>query len=304
MDRNRSGSRYQPRDNLRDKRIAVFEEITRDCLSGKYFNAQGAQVLLPQQLVLDSVSKNVQYRDPSNIPQQIENCYKEPSKIIVARGDCVTAALQLKQRGLNPALLNMASAKHAGGGVVRGAGAQEENLHRRSNYFQHLSNPQKIKRRRPFGYPIPEFGGIYSPSVLFFRGTEADGYPYLDAPVPISCIAVAAYNRPDTTLDGRLTADIAQDTKRKIQMLLRIAVYHKHDSIVLSALGCGAYRNPPAHIAELFKEVIYDEFLFCFKEIVFAIFDDHNAHMEHNPRGNLRPFSDVFEVAVTDVSDL
>ena len=35
-------------------------------------------------------------------------------------------------------------------------------------------------------------------------------------------------------------------------------------------------------------------FHYQFKRIVFAIFDDHNAHQTHNPDGNFKPFYDVF----------
>ena len=32
----------------------------------------------------------------------------------------------------------------------------------------------------------------------------------------------------------------------------------------------------------------------CFREVVFAIFDDHNAHKAHNPEGNFAPFVRCF----------
>jgi len=47
-------------------------------------------------------------------------------------------------------------------------------------------------------------------------------------------------------------------------------------------------------MAQLFKECIL-EFDGCFKKIVFAIFDDHNACRRHNPKGNLAPFEEEFE---------
>eukprot|EP00969_Alexandrium_andersonii_P313851 13865419-Alexandrium_andersonii.AAC.1 len=41
-------------------------------------------------------------------------------------------------QGCKVAVLNMAAKKHPGGGVRSGAGAQEENLHRRSDAFRFL----------------------------------------------------------------------------------------------------------------------------------------------------------------------
>eukprot|EP00969_Alexandrium_andersonii_P123653 5464528-Alexandrium_andersonii.AAC.1 len=40
--------------------------------------------------------------------------------------------------GYRVAVLNMASSKHPGGGVRDGRGAQEENLHRRTDAFRFL----------------------------------------------------------------------------------------------------------------------------------------------------------------------
>src|SRR5689334_5359894 len=77
--------------------------------------------------------------------------------------------------------------------------------------------------------------------------------------------------------------------------------YIGHDAIVLSAFGCGAFCNPPATIAQLFWEVISSgygggvEKPKTYRQIVFAIFDDHNANRRHNDEGNLLPFQRRFE---------
>ena len=65
------------------------------------------------------------------------------------------------------------------------------------------------------------------------------------------------------------------------------------DSIVLGAFGCGAFHNPPKHIARLFHEVINEkEFKDKYKLIAFAILEDHNS-----PRGgNLQPFIEEFKL--------
>ena len=65
---------------------------------------------------------------------------------------------------------------------------------------------------------------------------------------------------------------------------------------MLSAFGCGAFRNPPKHMAILFKEVFNEnEFRNQFKLVVFALLDDHNSWKEHNPEGNILPFHKEFE---------
>jgi len=68
------------------------------------------------------------------------------------------------------------------------------------------------------------------------------------------------------------------------------------DCLVLGAFGCGAFANPPNHMAELFKEVLLEkEFIKKFKFIVFSIFEDHNSNKRHNPNGNVLPFLEVFD---------
>jgi len=91
----------------------------------------------------------------------------------------------------------------------------------------------------------------------------------------------------------QLADDIAASSKEKIRLILRIGLLHGHDSLVLrytiammehmmhspdtqpkntSAFGCGAFCNPPYHIAQLFWEVIEHQFFHSFKHICFAIF--------------------------------
>jgi uncharacterized protein (TIGR02452 family) len=239
----------------------------------------------------------------------------------VKNADCLDEALRLKELGLNPVVLNMASAKRPGGGYENGAGAQEENIFRRTNLAFVLADIEGLDPKRRWGYPLPEFSSVYTPKAFILRSSEQTGYAFLPAPVEMAFVAVAAYANPatNTKRDGTiwLTQKMAEKTDRKIRGLLYVsrallcthtpsclliwisrwtALSHGHDSIVLSALGCGAYKNPPKHIAQIFRKVLQDTaFKNKFKHVVFAIFDDHNARKSHNPEGNVQPFVDVFQ---------
>lgn len=187
----------------------------------------------------------------------------------------------------------MASSRRPGGGYLSGAGAQEENLFRRTNYVQHLADPDKeFDPKRKWTYRLPEFACVYSKNVFIIRASEAEGYAFLSKPVPMSFLALSAYAHPPLTKDKqRLIPQVAENTKRKIRCLLSTGLYHGHDALVLSALGCGAFRNPARHMAQLFKEVLLEEeFVNRYKHISFAIFDDHNARGD----GNYQPFFEVF----------
>ncbi|MDE6291549.1 MAG: TIGR02452 family protein, partial [Muribaculaceae bacterium] len=89
--------------------------------------------------------------------------------------------------------------------------------------------------------------------------------------------------------------DLIDGIKNKMRTVFRIGLRHGHDSLVLGAWGCGAFCNPPEHIAELFKEVLEEtEFRDKYREIIFSIIDDHNSRRPHNPEGNILPFLRVF----------
>ncbi|CAF3939764.1 unnamed protein product [Rotaria sp. Silwood1] len=82
-------------------------------------------------------------------------------------------------------------------------------------------------------------------------------------------------------------------TKEKmLENIFAIGHHHKHDCLVLSAFGCGAFKNPPEHVALLFKSVIY-QYAGYFKTIYFAIIDDHNTGNQINPNGNFLPFKKI-----------
>jgi len=176
--------------------------------------------------------------------------------------------------------------KKAGGGYKHGAAAQEESLFRRSNYNEFLDviHPPGL-------YPIPEFGGIYSQNVLVFRASEKKGYQFLLQPIFLNFIAAAAYNDPlnDEFYKDRYVAD----TEQKIRSILKIGLNHGHDAIVLGAFGCGAFKNPPKHIALLFQKVLR-EFDGYYKTVVFAILEDKNS-MNNSAQGNLDTFLSVFK---------
>ncbi len=275
-------------------RVQVMQETMAIARAGSYRNPSGGDVFLPVGRMREGVRRS-RIVDNAHVLQVGIQGTGGSSKagITVVDNDCLDEALKLLAVGFNPVVLNMSSWRHPGGGYLSGAGAQEESLFRRTNYFQHLANPDRLPQDEPVVYPIPEFGNIYSPDVLVFRRGERERYKLLDAPVFVSFVAAPAYNRPDTT-GNRLTDDYARRTKLKIQGILNTGLFFGHDAIVLSAFGCGAFRNPPKHVAELFKEVIEQSYTSRYKKITFAIINDHNSGMAHNPRGNFSPFLETF----------
>ncbi len=195
----------------------------------------------------------------------------------------------------------MASRRNPGGGVLGGAGAQEENIFRRTNLFHSMFQfaPYATEyglEKSTHQYPLDQnFGGVYTPEACVFRGLEKDGYPLLDECFNLSFISVPAMNRPELDKNGNIAPELVLGIKNKMRTVFRIGLHKGHDALVLGAWGCGAFRNPPAHIARLFHEVLLEEeFRNRYRKIAFAIVEDHNSRKSHNPDGNLLPFQREF----------
>ena len=282
---------------VKELRIKEFRNTIDIVNKGRYVTENGTYYSFPDDS--DMMCKTVFYEREICLPEAVQGC--EQTIVEVQNIDCLYAGAQLKERGYNPAVLNMASRRNPGGGVVTGAGAQEETLFRRTNLFRSLyqfapfAGMYGIKTSH-HQYPLDRnFGGIYTPDAVYFRESEQKGYALMDNPVSLSFITVAGMNRPDLTADGMIADHHVEPIKNKIRTIFRIGLAHGHDSLVLGALGCGAFRNPPRHVARLFHEVMDElEFKNKYRRIVFAILDDHNAHQSHNPEGNYKPFADEF----------
>ena len=77
--------------------------------------------------------------------------------------------------------------------------------------------------------------------------------------------------RSDPPVEGYANEADLKLTNRKIRALFQLAKLHGHDSLVLGALGCGAFRNPSRAVATLFREAI-DEYIYNFRCVSFAIY--------------------------------
>lgn len=180
--------------------------------------------------------------------------------------DCVYSAVNLVKQGHNPLLLNMASWVQPGGGVKNGAGSQEEDLFRRSNYHKFLHTHY---------YPQKRFQAILSKQVEFSRKGRDVAYVAMEKPINIDCVASPCLKNPHLTTNGRFTKEEDIDyVLTKIRQLFQIAYENGNDSLVLSAWGCGAFHCPSQHMGELFGDVVKENMGF-FKNITFAIIDEN-----------------------------
>jgi uncharacterized protein (TIGR02452 family) len=298
-----AASAGKDRDSLRGLRREVWSNTVQIVRAGAY-EVGGAHV------ELDPASAEA-LREGTAFYAQTEDLVVAPARrgqyrtvVSVHNADFLEIARAIATPECPPAVLNMASRQNPGGGVDRGSGAQEENLFRRSNTFCALyqfvdyGRDYGVPRNADASYPIPrESGGVYSPGVTVFRSAETTGYALLLHPYRVNVLTVPAINEPDLIeRQGRLwlSDDMARATLVKIRTIFRIAARHEQPDVVLSAFGCGAFKNPPHHMAELFSEVLAEpEFAGVFRRVAFAIIDDQNAFHRASPEGNYVPFERV-----------
>ncbi len=189
-------------------------------------------------------------------------------------------------------LLNFASARNPGGGFIRGAKAQEEDLARCSGLYACLM-PQRTYYAQNEPAPGDPVGGmlytdhiIHSPGVPFFRLKNRD---LLDAPFRASVITAPAPNatqalRRDPTALPLIEAAL----RRRAGGVLAVAEARGHRSLLLGAWGCGVFGNPPVLVASAFADWLASpRFAGAFDRVEFAVFEPVRG------RDTLAPFARI-----------
>jgi len=186
--------------------------------------------------------------------------------VLVLPGDWGAVALEMSRRfGTTFAVLNMANAYGPGGGYMDGTAAQEENMFRRTDCHFSL-DPAVMEAGRDLY--------VASHSALL---NAADGRVMLDTATPRVCVrgpedmeqddlgyawldddeVFPFYELRAAAIDLRDGSRFdAAETERRItaqlDTLAEVGVRHA----VLSAFGCGAFRNPARRVAAAFRRAI------------------------------------------------
>lgn len=208
-------------------------------------------------------------------------------RISVTKERSFQAAIRLA--GIKPeakiAVMNFANAFHAGGGVTRGAGAQEECLCRCSTLYPLLYRRSLRDSFYKYYHDLNTAKAsdslIYTEGVVICKTDEA--YPVRmkkEDWVNVDVITIAA---PDLRMKSNKYAQMigagicmsdaelfGYHVKRAIHMLT-VAASKGADVLVLGAFGCGAFRNDPKVVAKAYKTAL-EVFPKVFDEVVFAVY--------------------------------
>lgn len=183
------------------------------------------------------------------------------------------------------AVMNFANAFHAGGGVAKGASAQEECLCRTSTLYpllyRNTLRNSFYKHHHDLNTPKASDSLVYTEGVIICKTDEdvPKRMPKEDW-VTVDVITIAAPDLRDKSnkyapvVNGGTYMNNAElfgyHVKRAIHMLT-CAASKGADILVLGAFGCGAFRNDPEVVARAYKTAL-EEFPKVFKKIEFAVY--------------------------------
>lgn len=268
---------------MRDRIISETTKVTK-IVKEKQMNLKGKTVDLSDWL--DRIDKiSIEYRKSDIDKIEIPESKKRESmcNFVVRPYDSPDAV----REGIGgTAILNFASSKNPGGGFVKGANAQEESLCYRSNLYNVLSKHMSFYEynRNNLNNSLYTDGIIYSSDVCFFRNSKnGNCEPYY-----LNVITSAAPNCKAALRNGVKHTEINDTMRRRVEQILKVAIQHDVNHLVLGAFGCGVFGNNPDDVAHIIYDLtVNHEYGRYFQQITFAMHDSTSV--------NTKAFCKVFQ---------
>lgn len=238
--------------------------------NGYYVNGMGNSIDITNDLkyCIDNtilIENNVQLLKNNNSKYKIE----------ITAETAFDAGQRLLEKG-KVCILNFASGIEVGGGYLRGARAQEENLCRLSCLYNCLKPNEKFYKNNKKTYPICSDDILLHPDVIFIRN---EYFAFLDYPIKLSVLTCPAPNLSSPNLTKELLNKVPEIIIKRVYKILSVMSNYGYKNIVLGAWGCGAFKNDPGFISNVFKFILKNN-NFNFDNIVFPIPDvNSNNHI-------------------------
>lgn len=203
----------------------------------------------------NSIKGSVIYGGSGKAPQK--SAENASAKAVVLNVDSTEAVLRYP----NSALLNFASYRHAGGGFVTGAWAQEEAICHDSTLYNVLCRFESFyaENEHSLNRSLYTDRAIFSPNIVFEREGRTS---------KCGVITCAAPNYGSARNHGVTERENENALARRIDFVISIAEEQGCNTVILGAWGCGVFSQDPAVVARLFKERLGKSGL---KRVGFAI---------------------------------
>lgn len=204
----------------------------------------------------------------------------------------------LNQKDAKPILvLNLANPVHPGGGVRKGAKAQEEDLCRRSSLLLSLES-EKAFAYYKYNRSLNTFMGsdaiMIHPQVEILKDVNGALLPETVIVSVMTCAAPMLAHG----LEGLTQRQYERMVYNRITGMLKTAAYLGYRHLVLGAFGCGAFCNDAKVVSDLFYQALKD-FDFdgmkendMFRRIDFAVLS--RSPDQYNYREFARNFDDFY----------
>ena len=268
--------------------ITIFTDTEKLCQNDKILSAA----------ITDTIKHQYIVRNVNDIkPKAEQHRFIKPANIVVSQKRSLEAAKDYPDDHV--CVLNFASATHAGGGVRYGARAQEECLCRCSTLYFAIDDPETEKNFHVYHRQLlssKKMNRLYNDDCIFSPGiivikTDTEfpqRLPKADR-FTVDVITCAAPDLNSYYDRIRITKEKLKEIhKNRARRILDIAVSEGEDVMVLGAFGCGAFRNPPEIVAEVYREVVH-EYDYDFKTIEFAVYCPPGSKGE-----NFQAFNNAF----------
>jgi uncharacterized protein (TIGR02452 family) len=240
--------------------VPFFNKAARTAMAKETINKTIPDILSSNERAKRGVKSAQLLRDLPKLASASGRTETEASlHVSVIQSDTLAAAQLLHSEHPHSkiAVLNMASPMQPGGGVLRGAKAQEESLCMRSTLYHSLKMEW---------YRLPDDAIVYTPDVLVFKSANSE-LRMLDASERfyVDVISCAAVRMPelddvqDESGEKQLSYADPKDEELmslKIKYIMRTAAKMGVQRLVLGALGCGAYRNPINLVAKMMRRCL------------------------------------------------
>ena len=175
-------------------------------------------------------------------------------------------------------VLNLANAVHPGGGVRRGAKAQEEDLCRKSSLLLSLESDSAgiyYEYNRNLHSQMGSDAIMITPQVEIIKDEKGNLLPESAVVAVMTCAAPRLNDGYEGLSEQKYEAMVL----RRITRMLTLAAYLGYPVLILGAFGCGAFRNDARIVSDLFYKAMkgfnYNGLMLadCFYRIDFAVLD-------------------------------
>ena len=192
--------------------------------------------------------------------------------------DSFHCARMMAAEGLeNILVLNFANPVSPGGGVTRGAIAQEEDLCRHSTLYFSLLSSEALPYYENHARTMSNYSSdslILSPHVYIVKDEKNQ---WLPEPVWVSVLTSAAPICDEDLSDEDTYKKFQGMFQSRISGFLAVAKKLGYTNLVLGAYGCGAFGNDAKMVAQVFKEETEKS---GFEKIYYGILPGNNRNAE------------------------